>query len=436
MLTPRGADEGVPAWWSPMTRRVQSTILTFLRLEAASGIVLLVSGIAALVWANAHWDSYYDFWHVHFQIGFTLADWTLAVDEHLEAWVDDALMALFFFVVGMEIKREVVVGELHDPRRAALPILAAVGGMVVPALVFFLLNRGGEGADGWGIPVATDIAFVVGVLALFGRRLPAGLRVFLLTLAIADDVGGIAVIAIFYTSDLSLPWLLAAIGLVGVVVAAQRFGVSLISVYLVIGLALWFATFESGIHATVAGVALGFLTPARPFRGKDVMHALEHNLLPYTSFVVVPIFALANAGVRITPDGLLDSFGERVALGIILGLVAGKLVGISLATFIGVRLGVGRLPDGVNAGHVLGASLLAGIGFTVSLFIAELSFRDADAVLAQARLGVLIASLLAGVLGMAFLYVVSRVTPTSAEHGDIERAVGPRSPHAMPPRDP
>lgn len=428
MTAGRTTGGGAPVWWAPMRRRVQSTILTFLRLEAASGIVLLISGIAALVWANAHWDSYYDFWHIHFQIGFTLADWSVSVDEHLAAWVDDALMALFFFVVGMEIKREVVVGELHDPRRASLPILAAVGGMVVPALVYFLLNRGGPGVDGWGIPVATDIAFVIGVLALFGRRLPAGLRVFLLTLAIADDVGGIAVIAIFYTSDLSLPWLLAAIGLVGVVIAAQRFGVSLISVYLVIGLALWFATFESGIHATVAGVALGFLTPARPFRGKDVMHALEHNLLPYTSFVVVPIFALANAGVQITPGGLADTFGERVALGIILGLVAGKLAGISLFTLIGVRLGVGRLPDGVNAGHVLGASLLAGIGFTVSLFIAELSFRDADEILAQARLGVLIASLMAGVLGMAFLYVVSRVTPTSAEHGDIELAVDPHAP--------
>lgn len=408
-----------PVWWAPATR-VRSTIVEFMRLEAAGGIVLLINAVVALVWVNVHGDSYHDFWDYHIEFGITLFGEAFNVDEHLKGWVNDALMVVFFFVVGMEIKRELVVGELRDPRRAALPIIGAFGGMIVPAAIFARMNLGTDGIDGWGIPVATDIAFVVGLLALFGRRLPAGLRVFLLTLAIADDIGGIAIIAVFYTDDLSLPWLGGAIGLLALIIAGQRFGIRHIPIYVVAGLVLWYATLESGIHATIAGVALGLLTPARPFRGRDVMHTLEHTLLPYSSFLIVPLFALANAGVEITPDALGDAFGGRLAWGVILGLVAGKFIGISLTTLAGVRLGAGRLPDGVNIGHVLGASLLAGIGFTVSLFIAELSFDDAAALLDQAKIGVLTGSIVAGALGAIFLLVVSRVTPTSAEHGAIE----------------
>lgn len=408
-----------PVWWAPATR-VRSTIVEFMRLEAAGGIVLLINAVIALVWVNVHGDSYHDFWDYHVEFGITLFGELFAVDEYLKAWVNDALMVVFFFVVGMEIKRELVVGELRDPRRAALPIIAAGGGMLVPAALFAILNMGGDGLDGWGIPVATDIAFVVGVLALFGRRLPAGLRVFLLTLAIADDIGGIAIIAIFYTADLSLPHLGTAVGLLALVVAAQRFGVRHVPVYVVIGLVLWYATHESGIHATIAGVALGLLTPANPFRGRDVMHKLEHTLLPYSSFLIVPLFALANAGVEVTPDALGNAFSGSVAWGVLLGLVVGKFVGISATTVAGARLGLGRLPAGVNLGHVLGASLLAGIGFTVSLFIAELSFTDAPNLLDQAKIGVLAGSLVAGALGSVFLLVVSRVSPTSAEHGAIE----------------
>ena len=408
-----------PVWWAPATR-VRSTIVEFMRLEAAGGFVLLANAVIALVWVNVHGDSYHDFWDYHFEFGVTLFSEVFAIDEHLKAWVNDGLMVVFFFVVGMEIKRELVVGELRDPRRAALPIIAAGGGMLVPAGVFAILNMGSGGIDGWGIPVATDIAFVVGVLALFGRRLPAGLRVFLLTLAIADDIGGIAIIAIFYTADLSLPHLGTAIALLALVVAAQRFGVRHVPVYVVIGLVLWYATHESGIHATIAGVALGLLTPARPFRGRDVMHTLEHTLLPYSSFLIVPLFALANAGVEITPHALGEAFGGSVAWGVVLGLVVGKFVGISATTVAGARLGIGRLPAGVNLGHVLGASLLAGIGFTVSLFIAELSFDMDIHLLDQAKIGVLAGSLIAGAIGAVFLLVVSRVTPTSAEHGAIE----------------
>ncbi len=412
----RGA---APVWWAPATR-VGSTIVHFMRLEAASGVVLLAGAVVALVWANVHNGSYHDVWDHHFEFGLVLFGESFAIDESLTYLVNDALMVVFFFVVGMEIKRELVVGELRDPRRAAVPIIGAAGGMIAPAALFAALNAGGGGIDGWGIPVATDIAFVVGLLALFGRRLPAGLRVFLLTLAIVDDIGGIAIIAVFYTDDLSLPWLGGAIGLVALVVAAQRFGVRHVWIYAVAGIVLWYATFESGVHATIAGVVLGLLTPARPFRGRDVMHGLEHALLPYTSFVIVPLFALANAGVEVTPGALGDAFGGRVAWGVVLGLVAGKFVGISLTTLVGVRLGAGRLPAGVNAGHVFGAALLAGIGFTVSLFIAELSYDYASPLLDQAKIGVLTGSLIAGALGAAFLYAVSRVSPTSAEHSSME----------------
>ena len=409
-----------PVWWVPATR-VRSTVGEFMRLEAAGGIVLLLGAVIALFWANLDHLSYHQVWNHHFgDFGVSLFGEFFGVDEHLKGWVNDALMVIFFFVVGMEIKRELVVGELREPRRAALPIIAAVGGMVVPAGIFVLMNLDSGGIGGWGIPVATDIAFVVGVLALFGRRLPAGLRVFLLTLAIADDIAGIAIIAVFYTDDLSLPWLGGAVGLIALVVAAQRFGIRHVPVYALIGLVLWYATFESGIHATIAGVILGLLTPARPFRGRDVMRTLEHSLLPYTSFVVVPLFALANAGVEVTPQALGEAFDGRIAWGVLLGLVAGKFVGISAATLAGVRLGAGRLPSGVNMGHVIGAALVAGIGFTVSLFIAELSFDTEIHLLDEAKIGVLVGSLIAGALGATFLYVVSRVTPTSAEHGALE----------------
>ncbi len=421
-------DPNTPVWW-PRASRVRSTILRFLRFQAAGGVVLLVTAIIALLWINAHPSSYLNFWDYHIEFGLTIAGQDFLIDEEVLAWVNDALMAIFFFVVGMEIKRELVVGELRDPRRAALPIIGAVGGMAIPAGVFALMNLGHPGIDGWGIPVATDIAFVLGVLALFGRRLPAGLRVFLLTLAIADDIGGIAIIAIFYTAELSLPALGTAIGLVALIVVAQRLGIRNVPVYIVLGVVLWYATFESGIHATIAGVALGLLTPARPFRGRNVMHDLEHRLLPYSSFLIVPLFALANAGVEITHHEFLDAFSDQLAWGIVLGLVAGKFVGISALTLLGSRLGLGRLPDGVNAAHVMGAALLAGIGFTVSLFIAELSFYPkslTDAtdptliLLEQAKIGVLTGSLVAGVAGAIFLYVVSRVSPTSPEHAAIE----------------
>lgn len=419
MSSGHGGDNNSEPWWlPPRGRQIQGMIQEFMRVEASGGIVLLAGAVIALIWVNTATHSYHEFWEHEFTIGLN----GFEIREHLSGWVNDALMTIFFFVVGLEIKRELVVGELRDPRAASLPILAAAGGMLAPAIIYARLNQGGPGLDGWGIPVATDIAFVVGVLALFGRRLPAGLRIFLLTLAIADDIGGIAIIAIFYTSDLSLLWLGGAVAGVGLAFAMQRFGVWQIFPYVIVGVAVWYMTFESGVHATIAGVMLGLLTPARPYRGRHIMETLEHRLLPWSSFVVVPVFALANAGVEITGSILEDAFSESVAWGIVLGLVVGKTAGIFTATYAGLRLGAGRLPDGVHLAHVLGGAMIGGIGFTVALFIAELSFEESPLLLEEAKIGVFTGSLVAGALGSAFLFVVSRVSRPHATAPELARA--------------
>lgn len=417
-----GEHTSEPWWLPPRGRQIQGMIQEFMRVEASGGIVLLAGAIIALIWVNTATHSYHEFWEYELTVGFN----GIEISEHLSGWVNDALMTIFFFVVGLEIKRELVVGELRDPRAAALPIVAAAGGMIAPAIIYARLNQGTDGLHGWGIPVATDIAFVVGVLALFGRRLPQGLRIFLLTLAIADDIGGIAIIAVFYTSDLSLLWLAGAVAGVGVAYAMQRLGVWRIFPYVIVGIAVWYMTFESGVHATIAGVVLGLLTPARPYRRRHIMETLEHRLLPWSSFVVVPIFALANAGVEITGPTLEEAFSETIAWGIVLGLVVGKTVGIFVATYAGLRLGAGRLPEGVHMAHVLGGAMLGGIGFTVALFIAELSFSDKPLLLEEAKLGVFAGSLLAGVLGSAFLLVVARFSQPRPVAAELTRA------HASP----
>ena len=396
--------------WLPRPMRARSMLQYFLKLEAAGGIVLLIAAVGALIWANVWTEAYESFWHIHAALkieGFHL-------DQDLGHWVNDALMVIFFFLVGLEIKREFVTGELHDPKRAALPLLGAIGGMAVPALFFFAFTNGTDAISGWGIPVATDIAFVIGVLALFGRRLPTGLRVFLLTLAIADDIGGIAIIAIFYSSDLAFDWLTAALGLIILIFLMQRARIVSFAPYIVVGAVLWYATFESGIHATIAGVILGLLTPARPFQGENIMEKLEHLLLPWSNFVIIPLFALANAGVVISGESLSDAFGGRLAWGVLVGLVGGKFVGISLLTIAGIVFRIGRLPSAVTIPHVLGAAALAGIGFTVSLFIAELSFKDSASLLDQAKMGVIFGSLIAGILGAVLLLIVSKKSPPVA----------------------
>jgi NhaA family Na+:H+ antiporter len=366
-------------------------LLEFLRTEAGGGVVLLAATLVALVWANSPWrGGYHDLLHHEIAVG--SGSW--AVRESVQHWINDAFMAVFFFVVGLEIKRELVCGELNEWRAAALPAIAAGGGMVLPAIVFRLVAGGGPEAHGWGIPMATDIAFAVGVLAVLGSRVPRGLKVFVLTLAIVDDIGAIVVIAVFYTDDLEPVWLLAAGGLLAVAVAVRWLGLARPVVFLPIGVGLWYCTYRSGIHPTIAGVALGLLMP--------VSESLETRLHPWSSYVVIPLFALANAGVALGRGALSEALGSRLTWAVVLGLVAGKVIGIAGATAAATRLSIGQLPDGVGSRHVLGAAALGGIGFTVSLFITGLAYAD-EALRAQAKVGILVGSVSAALFGAAIL---------------------------------
>ena len=419
-----------------LARVVARPVNRFLHIEASGGVLLLAATVIALVWANSPWQAgYVDLWHT--ELSFTIGG--TKVSEDLRHWVNDGLMALFFFVVGLEIKGEVVRGQLASARDAALPALAAVGGMVVPAVIFAVINAGGDGSAGWGIPMATDIAFAVGVLALLGDRVPAALKVLLLALAIVDDIGAIAVIALVYTDDLSVGWLALAVGGLVVFALLRRARVWYPPIYVVVGLAVWFATLESGIHATIAGVALGLLTPARPLLAQpdadrvaaelstddDVTAAevqdiafriresvsigerLEEAMHPWTSYVVIPVFALANAGIVISGDAIGDAAGSAVTAGVVLGLVVGKVVGVVGAAWLAVRVGAARLPDDITWPHVAGMAALAGIGFTVSIFVSGLAFDD-EALVEQAKLGVLAASIVAAAVGSAVLVGVGR----------------------------
>lgn len=435
-----------------LARRVGRPVRNFLRIEAAGGLLLIVATVVALVWANSPWShSYHELLETH--ISLHVGD-LLHLDEPIEAWINDALMAIFFFVVGLEIKRELVAGELRDPRAAALPAIAAIGGMVVPALVFVAFASGGIGAAGWGIPMATDIAFAVGVVSLLGNRVPGAMKVFLLTLAIVDDIGAIAVIAIFYTEDLSTDWLLIAVGLTVLVVLMRLMRIWYIPVYVLVGFFLWLAVFESGIHATIAGVVLGLLTPAVPLQGEtpnddvhvgaaisgranatvvrranfelkeqvSVAERLESMLHPFSSFLIIPIFALANAGIEISSDSLSNALSSDVTLGVVFGLVVGKLVGVSFATWIAVKTGISRLPRGASFTHVVGLAAIAGIGFTVSLFIAGLAFPAGSGAIDEAKLGILAASLLAAVFGSLILLRANEVIEIDIDDPDVVNA--------------
>ena len=421
----------------------------FVRTEASGGIVLLAATLLALLWANSPWDDrYFDLWNARLSLDVAL----FRIDEDLLHLVNDGLMAIFFFVVGLEIKRELLHGELASPRKAALPVAAAVGGMVAPALIYSVFNAGGDGAKGWGIPMATDIAFALGVLALLGRRVPFSLKIFVLALAIVDDLGSIGVIAVFYTETIS--WEAAAWALVvlAVIFVANRAGLRSVDVYVALGIVFWVAVLKSGVHATIAGVLLAALTPAKPYfedasfepgaeellerlrggAGRDdeassrqetlveferlsresaaPLDRLERMLHPWVSYLIVPVFALANAGIPLSGGAIRDAATSDVGLGVAAGLVVGKPLGIVLMTWLVVRLGWAELPKNVRIPHILGAGLLAGIGFTVSLFIAGLAFDDA-ALTADAKLGILGASLIAGICGFVYLWLLPGEPP-------------------------
>jgi NhaA family Na+:H+ antiporter len=396
----------------------------FVHLEAAGGLALFGATLAALVWANSPWDDAYTRLWNH-EIGFDFAG--IELHESIGHWINDGLMTLFFFVVGLEIKRETTSGELSSRRAASLPVFGAFGGMIVPAVIYTAFNAGGEGRSGWAIPMATDIAFALGVLALLGSRIPSGLKAFLLALAIVDDIGAILVIAAFYSGDIAFPALIAAGGLILVTVAVNLVGVRAILLYLALGVGLWYAMFQSGIHATLAGVILGLLTPERPHAGKGETEApldrLERMLHPWSTFLVIPLFALANAGLSLSADVLADAIRSPIAIGIVLGLVVGKTVGISSFAWFAVRLGLSQLPAGTTWRQVVGTALLGGIGFTVSLFITALAFDDGSLV-QEAKAGIFAASVLAGTAGFIALRLLSSPRPTQTVEAEAAAPPG------------
>jgi NhaA family Na+:H+ antiporter len=400
----------------------------FLAAEAAGGAVLLLAAGVALAWANSPWKaSYNDLWTTRLSIG--LGDHVLALD--LRHWVNEGLMTVFFFVVGLEIKRELVEGELRQPRQAALPAIAAVGGMVVPAALYALITMGGRGGHGWAIPMSTDIAIAVGVLSLLGRRASPGLKLFVLARAIVDDIGTILVIALFFTGSLDGIALGVAVLLLAAMVVLRWAGVHVIGVFVVLGVGVWLAVHESGVHPTIAGVVLGLLTPTEPRtphefadadrladvsnveaaretvaiarRSVSVLGWLEHVLHPWSSLVIVPVFALANAGISITSETVRHAAGSTVTGGVVVGLVVGKLVGVLAATWAAVRLGAGALPRDVSERGLIAGAALGGIGFTVSIFVASLAFTDAR-LIEEAKLGILLASVTSALLGAAILW--------------------------------
>lgn len=436
--------------WEHAFDRVMSPIEEFIHRQTTSGILLMLCAVLALIIANtsmAH--GYHHFFQQHFTIGLE----NFQLSKSLHHWINDGLMAIFFLVVGLELKRELLVGELANFKQALLPIIAAVGGMVVPASIYFALNPTGHTANGWGIPMATDIAFALGALALLGKRVPQSLLMFLVALAIVDDLGAVVVIAIFYTETINT----SALGLVGVFTMAlvflNLFGVRNLLPYLIVGAFLWVAMLKSGVHATLAGVLLAFIIPMKPKydpnrflslindgvdkvknaykkdsniitndalrsevrslgNGVNLVQApaqiLESKLHLPSAYLVIPIFALANAGVPIDWSNIGNIITHPVAMGIGLGLVVGKLIGIAGFSWLAVKAGICDLPKGLNMHHMIGVAFMGGIGFTMSIFIAELGFAHHQQDLLMAKTGILFASLIAGVTGFIWLYITTK----------------------------
>ena len=418
------------------TRRPAATVLPqqvqeFLRAETGGAVVLLAATIAALAWANSPWsDSYTSLWGTELSIALGGAE----ISHDLRLWVNEGLMAVFFFVVGLEIRREFDMGALQQRGTVTLPALAAIGGMVVPAALYLALNAGGEGADGWAIPIATDIAFALGVVALLGPRCPPELRLLLLTIAVVDDIGAIAVIAVFYAEELQPAAILVAMSAFMALFALRGLRIWSMPLNLALGVTMWVALSESGVHPTITGVLLGLAATAWPPTEEDISRAgrqarlfeqepspararsaklgiefamshnerLQHLLHPWASYLIVPVFALANAGVALDADMLERALSSEITIGIVAGLVGGKLAGIAGASLLASRLGIGSLPEGLGMRDVIGVGAVAGIGFTVSLFVAELAFTQ-PLLREEAKVGILAGSLGAAMLGWLVL---------------------------------
>lgn len=432
--------------WENAFVRVFSPLEEFIHRQTTSGILLMLCAITALYLANSQWNEAY---HHILEMKFTIGFEGFQISKTLHHWVNDGLMALFFFVVGLELKREILVGELADPKQAMLPIIAAIGGMVMPALIYIAINPQGHTFDGWGVPMATDIAFALGTLALLGSRVPKNLIIFLVALAIVDDLGAVMVIALFYTEAINLPALLIAFAMLVLLITLNRGGIRSTLPYVLLGIVLWIAMLMSGVHATLAGIILAFTIPMRPkydperflshideMVGKiqnsykkeanivinDELRSrvqalgdgvrlvqapaqvLEHRMHLPSAYLVIPIFALANAGVPIEWSSLGGIITHPVSVGITAGLIIGKLLGITGFSWVAVKLGFTTLPQGLNFKHMVGVGLMGGIGFTMSIFIAELGFAHHPEDLLMAKTGILLASALAGVTGFLWLY--------------------------------
>jgi Na+:H+ antiporter, NhaA family len=387
-------------------RRISGVLATFLKDESIGGRLILIGALVALIIANSSFHAGYEnFWHLVLSVG--VGDWNLAMD--LRHWVNEGLMAIFFLVVGLEIKRELVHGELREFRKAILPVGAAIGGMVIPALIYVSLNWGSEASRGWGIPIATDIAFALGFLTLLGRRVPLSLKIFLLTLAIADDIGAIFVVALFYAEIIHYGFLFASFVLVFLMWLFRKKFQGRLFLFGVLGMVLWVTTHLSGIHASIIGAALGLITPlSNKITRHSMVEELERIYLPVSTFVVLPIFALANAGVPLSARVFTDDLSLQVMSGIILGLVFGKALGITIAAWLLVRFAKAELPRGTRWSQIIGIGFIAGIGFTVSIFITELAFGSNVQLVETAKISIFIASALSAVLGALVLHKAKR----------------------------
>lgn len=423
----------------PIDRWIVDPMRRFLQNSTTSGIVLFTAAFAAILLSNSPLaDQFHNFWEINLSIG--LGDWQLS--KSLHHWINDGLMAVFFFVIGLELKREIISGELRNPKNAILPIAAAIGGMVVPALIYYFINPSGEAQSGWGIPMATDIAFALGILYLLGDKVPVSLKIFLTVLAIADDLGAVLVIAFFYTSDIHMLSLLTGAGFMVVLIAANLLGVRNTLFYGIVGIGgLWLAFLMSGVHATIAAVLAAFTIPAnvkysetvfeqklntlmKLFRKADPndsptvtdeqlhllekiryvskeaftpLQQLEHSMHPLVAFIIMPVFALSNAGISLSIENLTN-IGSSVTMGVFFGLLVGKFIGVVATVSILTRMGIAALPPEFTTRHLLGAGFLAGIGFTMSLFISELAFTN-KIYIEEAKMGILLASVVAGLLG-------------------------------------
>ncbi len=436
--------------WEKSFNKVLTPFEEFIHRETTSGLLLMGMAILALVLANSSLAETY-LHTLHTYIGISVGDWSLKMSVH--HWINDALMAIFFFVVGLELKREIVVGELSNPRNAVLPIAAAIGGMVVPALIYMAMNPEGDAAKGWGIPMATDIAFAIGALALLAKRVPKALITFLVALAIVDDLGAVLVIAIFYTETISIVPLQIAGALFIALIALNLSGVRNTIPYFIIAVFLWYALLKSGVHATLAGILGALTVPAMPKYNpqrfidrireliqrfddnnksnaniltndksravvqtmENVVHnvqaplqQLEHTWHLPVAYVIIPIFALANAGIALDFDSLSATVGHPVLQGVAAGLILGKFIGITGVSWLVLKLGIAKLPKDTRFTQIAGVSLLAGIGFTMSIFVAQLGFKDNQEMLLMAKTGILFASLFAGVVGYIWLFLVSK----------------------------